>query len=176
MTSYIKLAGALLVLGGTSCLGWLKCYRFKNRIKRLKNFRETFLILAGQIRFAYISIPEAFDNIAMGSSSASIKEFYGYMSKTLKQKDKVDFKEAWTEGIRLYIKGSFLNEEDCRIISKVGEMPLYMDGQMQIAMLTERADELEHIIEQAERDYAGQCKIWKCAGVVSGILIVLVFI
>jgi stage III sporulation protein AB len=152
------------------------CFIQKSRIRRLKSFKKTFLLLEGQIHYAYTSIPEALMNIAYKSSYTYISDFYGYVGKELTDRKCNDFHEAWDNGIRLFVQGIYLTQDDCSIIRNVGNMPLYLDCDMQIKVLEETTAELEQTITEAETEIGQKCKIYKCTGFAVGVFIVLILI
>lgn len=172
----IKIAGAALIMLGTSYYGWFMCFRQKNRIKRLKAVKETLLVLSGQIRYGYTSIPEAFINIAQKSSYSYIRDFYFYVAKQLKGSTCQDFASVWKKAVGMYIQDIYLLQEDCRVIENVGNMPLYLDGQMQIKLLEEAVGELNQLLHDAQGQINEKCRIYKCTGFAAGVFLVLVLI
>ena len=79
-------------------------------------------------------------------------------------------------GIDNYIRDIFLTEADCALLKNVGNMPLYLDAQMQIAVLEETSSQLQTVIAQAEKDINEKCKIYQSFGFIIGLLIVLILI
>lgn len=170
------MAGAALIMFGTTYYGWFLCFRQKNRIRRLKAIKETLLILAGQIRYGYTSIPEAFMNIAQKSSYSYIREFYTYVAKQLKSSTCQDFSVVWKKAVTLYVQDIYLSQEDCRVLENVGNMPLYLDGQMQIKLLNEAVAEFDQILMEAQGQIQEKCRIYKCTGFAAGVFLVLILI
>lgn len=172
----IKLCGALLIISGTTCYGLFLAFQKKSRIQRLKALKETFIILMGQIRFAKSPIPQAFLMIAEKSCYTYIHDFYKYVSESLSRRTCKEFSEAWNMGIDLFIQDIFLTESDCAIIKNVGNMPLYLDAQMQLSILEETNSEIDKLITEAEKDIREKCRIYQSAGFILGLLIVLILI
>lgn len=172
----VKIAGAVLIMVGTTYYGWFMCFKQRSRLMRLKAFKETLLVLSGQIRYGYTSIPEAFIKIAEKSSCTFIREFYTDVAKQLKSSTCQDFSAVWKKGISQYVQDIYLSQEDCHVLDNVGNMPLYLDGQMQIQMLEETVAELETILRDAQGHISEKCRIYKCTGFAAGVFLVLVLI
>lgn len=172
----LKLCGAILIVTGTTCYGFFLAFQKKSRISRLHALKETFIVLIGQIRFARITMPEAFNQIAKKCGYTDIKNFYEFVAESLRKRSYLDFSEAWNKGIDVFIRDIFLTEEDCTLLKNVGNMPLYLDAQMQTAILEETVTQLEAVIEEAEKDIHEKCKIYKSFGLITGLLIVLILI
>lgn len=172
----LKLCGAILIISGTTCYGFFLSFKKKSRITRLRALKETFIILIGQIRYARTTIPEAFGEIAEKCSYTDISNFYEFVAANLKNHSCKEFSEAWNMGIDNYIRDIFLTEADCALLKNVGNMPLYLDAQMQIAVLEETSSQLQTVIAQAEKDINEKCKIYQSFGLIIGLLIVLILI
>ena len=172
----LKLCGAILIISGTTCYGFFLSFQKKSRIARLLALKETFIILIGQIRYARTTIPEAFQEISKKCSYTDIGNFYEFVAVNLKNHSCQEFSEAWNMGINTYIRDIFLTEADCTLLKNVGNMPLYLDAQMQIAVLEETSSQLQTVIEQAQKDIHEKCKIYQSFGLIIGLLIVLILI
>ena len=51
-----------------------------------------------------------------------------------------------------------------------------LDIQMQLAFLEENISELENLIEETQKDIRARCRIYQSAGVIAGLVIVLILI
>jgi stage III sporulation protein AB len=169
----LKIIGIAMVIAGSTYYGFFLCFREQSRIKRLKAFRETFILLQGQIRYAYTSMPEAFKHIADKTTYTYIHDFYQFIYQKLIDKDCIDFYEAWNEGMNTYVQDIYFNDKDCEVLRSIGKMPLHLDGDMQILMIDETLHELDNIILEAEDKISQKCKIYKCTGFSAGVVIVL---
>ena len=172
----MKIIGALLIIAGTTYYGFFLCFRQKSRICRLKAFKQTLLLLNGQIRFGCTSIPQAFADIADKCTYADIREFYAYAAEQLKANCCEDFSQVWNKSIALYLQEYYLTREDCQIIAGIGQMPLYLDKEMQMRILEGAVLELEQSIGTAEKNLDEKCRIYKCTGFAAGVILVLVLI
>lgn len=172
----IKLCGALLIIAGTTCYGLFLAFQKKSRLVRLKTFKETLLLLGGELRFAKNPMPQALLHIADKSSYTYLSAFYRFVSENLTKHTYSGFWETWAVGIDDYIRDIYLTEADCDILKNAGNMPLYLDVKMQLSLLDETVYELEKLITETEKDIREKCKIYRSAGLIFGLLIVLILI
>ena len=86
---------------------------------------------------------------------------------------------AWrgtAAGIDSYVRDIYLTESDSEILKNIGSIPLHLDIQMQLAFLEENISELENLIEETQKDIRARCRIYQSAGVIAGLVIVLILI
>lgn len=138
--------------------------------------KETFILLAGQIDFAVRSIPKSCIDISKKNTHNFISDFWGFVGNKLNSKECSEFCEVWKEGINLYLKNGIFTEEDCEIFENVGNMPLYLDKNMQLRVLNETIKQLEESILISSKNLASKIKIYRYTGVSAGIFIVLILI
>ncbi len=172
----IKFIGAILIISGTSLYGFYFGYIKQLRIKRLKQMKETFILMSGQIDFAIRSIPQILINISKRNDCMPVKDFYGYVGNKLRSRECSDFNEAWNEGVNLYLCDNIFTESDREIFRNVGNMPVYLDKQMQIKELEENIKMLEEDIINASENLASRLRIYRCTGISAGIFIVLILL
>ena len=86
------------------------------------------------------------------------------------------FWETWAAGIDSYVRDIYLTESDSEILKNIGSIPLHLDIQMQLAFLEENISELENLIEETQKDIRARCRIYQSAGVIAGLVIVLILI
>ncbi len=157
-------------------MGFYKCFCMQARVRRLKAFKDTFIMIKGHIGFAGMSMPEIFETISQVTESEHIREFYSYASIQLRKKEDVDFYHVWKNAVTKYIKGVYLTDKDCVVIEKIGHMPMYLDADNQIKVIDMTVFEIDRLIENVQGDIKQKGKVYKCLGVMAGIFIVIVLI
>ena len=172
----IKFIGCIIVILGTTYMGFYKCFCMQSRVRRLKAFKDTFIMIKGHIGFAGMNMQEIFETISCVAESEHIKEFYKYVSTQLTKKEDIDFYHVWENAVITHIKGVYLNDKDCFVIEKIGRMPVYLDGESQIKVIDMTVFELDRLIENAQEDIKQKGKVYKCLGVMAGIFIVILLI
>lgn len=172
----IKLCGAVCIVAGTTCYGLFYAFQKKSRLWRLKQFKESLLCLSGQLRVARIAMPQALTQIGQKSRYDYLSQFYIFVSENLEQHTYSGFWETWAAGIDSYVRDIYLTESDSEILKNIGSIPLHLDIQMQLAFLEENISELENLIEETQKDIRARCRIYQSAGVIAGLVIVLILI
>lgn len=172
----IKLFGVLFIITGTSCYGFFMSFKKKNRLLRLKQFKEMLLCFCGELRVVRMTVPEVFRQLAQKSRYSYISQFCKFVSESLFNHIYSGFWETWSVGIDLYIRDIYLTEGDTQVLKNAGNMPLYLDNKMQLIMLEETIGEIEKLIEETEKDINQKCRIYQSAGVITGLMIVLILI
>ena len=105
-----------------------------------------------------------------------LSQFYIFVSENLEQHTYSGFWETWAAGIDSYVRDIYLTESDSEILKNIGSIPLHLDIQMQLAFLEENISELENLIEETQKDIRARCRIYQSAGVIAGLVIVLILI
>ena len=172
----IKLCGAVCIVAGTTCYGLFYAFQKKSRLWRLKQFKESLLCLSGQLRVARMTMPQALAQIGQKSRYDYLSQFYIFVSENLEQHTYSGFWETWAAGIDSYVRDIYLTESDSEILKNIGSIPLHLDIQMQLAFLEENISELENLIEETQKDIRARCRIYQRAGVIAGLVIVLILI
>ena len=172
----IKLCGAVCIVAGTTCYGLFYAFQKKSRLWRLKQFKESLLCLSGQLRVARMTMPQALAQIGQKSRYDYLSQFYIFVSENLEQHTYSGFWETWAAGIDSYVRDIYLTESDSEILKNIGSIPLHLDIQMQLAFLEENISELENLIEETQKDIRARCRIYQSAGVIAGLVIVLILI
>ena len=132
--------------------------------------------ISGQLRVARIAMPQALAQIGQKSRYDYLSQFYIFVSENLEQHTYSGFWETWAAGIDSYVRDIYLTESDSEILKNIGSIPLHLDIQMQLAFLEENISELENLIEETQKDIRARCRIYQSAGVIAGLVIVLILI
>ena len=151
-------------------------FRKKADCGGLKQFKESLLCLSGQLRVARMTMPQALAQIGQKSRYDYLSQFYIFVSENLEQHTYSGFWETWATGIDSYVRDIYLTESDSEILKNIGSIPLHLDIQMQLAFLEENISELENLIEETQKDIRARCRIYQSAGVIAGLVIVLILI
>ena len=131
---------------------------------------------SGQLRVARMTMPQALAQIGQKSRYDYLSQFYIFVSENLEQHTYSGFWETWAAGIDSYVRDIYLTESDSEILKNIGSIPLHLDIQMQLAFLEENISELENLIEETQKDIRARCRIYQSAGVIAGLVIVLILI
>lgn len=172
----IRIIGAVIILLTTVMAGICLSYIAHTRIKRLSAMVSSFYILSGDIRYGATSLPDACMNIAKGSHSDYLKNFYQRLAIDLNKDEFIVFSELWNRLIYTYVKEIYLTENDCEVLCEIGELPLHLDKEMQIKHIENICCRLNDIIAEAKSCVNNKCRIYQCTSIAAGIIIVILLL
>lgn len=172
----LKFLAAIMIIGGSTIYGFMLNSIYIQRIERLMAFRDTFSLTCGYISYGSSGMAELFGSIAKNTSYDYVREFYDYMTEQLSKCDGRDMSQMWRQAVAMYCEGIFLNNEDCRLLGEMGDLPLYLDGEAQIKYINGIILKLNTRIEQLQGQKEQKGKIYKSVGFAAGVFLVLVLI
>lgn len=172
----LKFLAAIMIIGGSTIYGFMLNSIYLQRIERLMTFRDTFSLICGYISYGSSGMVELFSSISKNTGYDYVKEFYNHMTVQLSKCDGRDMSEMWRQAVAIYCEGIFLNNEDCRLIGEIGDLPLYLDGEAQIKYINGVILKLNTRIEQLQSRKEQKGRIYKSVGFAAGVFLVLVLI
>ncbi len=172
----LKFLAAIMIIGGSTVYGFMLNGIYIQRIERLMAFRDTFSLICGYISYGSSGMAELFGGIAKNTGYDYVREFYNYITEQLLKCDGRDMSQMWRQAVAIYCEGIFLNNEDCRLLDEIGDLPLYLDGEAQIKYINGIVLKLNTRIEQLQSQKEQKGKIYKSVGFAAGVFLVLVLI
>lgn len=173
---YIKTAGGIMIVLGSFLWGCLRAQLLIERLKRLRLFNQSLLVFETQIDYALMSIPECFEKIGHTYKEQYISCFYLYMSDKLRMDGTHSFETEWIRAVNIYLRDGVLNGQDCEIIEEVGQLPLYLNKNIQLTMLGNVREQMNEKIAAIENECRIRCKIYRIVGLAAGTLVMLLLI
>lgn len=170
-----KIAGILLILAGSSALGFYMSELLLRRLEALKRMKRSMLLLRGDIEYNSSGLEEAFDNLAVKSEKEQ-KEFFEAVVVRLQEKNSSSFYEIWKEECEKRTENGPLSKKDWENLKKLGETLGYLDKKMQLSSLDYYLSMLELDIHDTIEKTKNNCKLYKCLGIMGGIFLVLIVI
>lgn len=111
----LKLLGALLVICGSTAVGFFYSEKFKNRTQQLNEFLRCLYQLQNEIVYTHTNLPEGLKNLSK-TSTFPIGKFFKEISELL-ENNKVDTVfDAFTQGFEIEKNEMFLEKEDIEVI------------------------------------------------------------
>lgn len=165
-----------MIILGSFLWGCIRAQRLLERLKRLKVINQSLLVFETQIDYALMSIPECFEKIGHTYNEHYIKNFYIYLADKLRMDGTHSFENEWKKAVNEYMKEEILTEQDCEVIERIGQMPLYLNKNIQLAMVREVHRQLENRIAGIEKECGIRCKVYRIVGLAAGTLVMLLLI
>lgn len=176
MSVLIKLVGACVTVGGTFSYGLYLSFMLKHRINCLISFRETLMIMEGQIRYMKMSVPGIIRYLSDIPLYDDIGELYKCVGEGFDVDERATFYEIWNGGVdecRHRLKLVTTEEE---LYRKLGNLPVNMDVAQQTGFLNELADMVNGRIKWLNSELNTKGKVYKSVGLAAGLLIVIMLI
>ncbi len=175
MDIFIKMCGAVITVLGTTIYGWLLTRQMQHRINRLTSYKESLLMMSGHIRYAKQSMPVILKDISENIQFTEIKAIYANVLLQIEDNEGKTFWDMWRAGVDESFKMWGVKDEII-LYYEAGELPLYMDKDMQLQFLEERITRIDERMCRLKNELAGKEKVYKSLGLASGLLIVLVLL
>ena len=170
-----KIIGVVLILSSSCAIGFRLSSDLGKRIEDLKSLKKIILMLRGEIKYNNSTLAEAFEVIG-----SRIKEPYRiFFQSTGTELNKLSgqtFFEIWKEMIYIHLEPTKLLEKDKKRLESIGENLGYLDKEMQLGTIDLYLEHLELEIEEAHKNLNNNGRLYKCLGIMGGILITLIIV
>lgn len=143
--------GACLTVLGAAGAGGCICLERGRRIGRLSVFVQAFSLMAGEIAYSRISLPEVFLELGSRLDDASLGEVFSGMGSRLCDGSGQDIRTIWGEEIGNYLRRTELTPGEKELILSFPSSVCYLDGGRQQAAVEAFS---QRFLEEARR--AGQ--------------------
>lgn len=170
----LKGIAAILVIIGTSGVGFSFCREQENRLYHLKYMKHIMVLIQNEIAYRRASFPEICQSIA-NRMEKPYSTFFSEINQELSKKNGKAFGEIWRNaGKELEGITSISRAEKEQFLSFPTENG-YQNGEMQIREMEGKIYELETSIQKLEKKIENNCKLYLCVGIMSGLLCTILF-
>ena len=152
----------------SSYIGVLYSKKYSNRVKELKELKNSLNILKTKIRFTYEPIPEIFEEISkqINSNTGKIFKLASCNMEVLTAGD------AWNMAVDTDILS--ISKEDKNILKNLSKLLGQTDVDGQINQIELTSNFLDEQIEKAEKEKLKSEKLYRTLGMVVGLGIVII--
>lgn len=172
---YIKIAGALFLMGSAAAIGFIKAEELKERVKILQELHRMILLLQGEFRFHRASLSEAFENVA-GRVSDPFSLFLRKTAARLESREQGGFEEVWKETAEALLENDGFHKEDREILNILQSSLGYLDLTMQTETLNLAMIQTEEAVKAAREKQESKGRLYRTMGVTAGALLTLLMI
>lgn len=169
----MKFIGAILIILGSSCFGFLVAQQIALRPKQLQQLKTAVEMLKTEIEYGVTPLPEAFTKIAQ-NSAYPIEEIFIRAQKNLEAG--VIAEKAWQNGVSEVIDKTALTAEDERILLEIGYNLGNSSSLDQIRHLNLAQEQINNCYQEAIDNKQQKVKLWRYLGVLTGLLIVIIIV
>lgn len=171
----IKGMGIILILCSCGAIGFQMSGDLGRRIEELNTLKKIIIMLRGEIKYHNATLSEAFEGIGTRVKKP-YKDFFSSCGEELDRLSGQSFHEIWKNMIKKYLFDTKLMAKDIQRLEAIGENLGYLDKEMQLNTIDLYLEHLELEIEEARKNLNNNGKLYKCLGIMGGILITLVIV
>ena len=171
----MKGIGVILILLGTSGIGYLAAVDLRRHLNDLKWLRRILLLLKEEITYTHAPLGEVFFHI-----SGKVKEPYGLflaqVSERLLERAGSSFSEIWFCAVEEKLRVTKLTREELEELKDFGNSLGYLGGHAQEGAIDLYLEQLQERMQEVREGMAAKQKLCGCLGVMSGIFITILLI
>lgn len=169
---WMKLAGCILIVTGTSGYGIWLAARYGERLETLEQLRQMIFLLKGQIIYANAPLEEAFEAVGRRTEGA-MSELFLKVAERIREQEGEPFVQIWKEEIGGLGQETALTEKDKRTLSGMGEHLGFMDREMQERNLLLYLEQLDLEIQGLREHKQERSRLYTSLGVMSGLFLAI---
>lgn len=172
---FLKMAGAAMVVAGTSGYGVWMAGNYQNRLSLLEQLRKMIFLLKGQILYANAPLPEALE--AVGERTEGVlSEWMLQVSKRLAEQQGEPFCLIWREEVGRLDADAALAKTDRQSLAALGEHLGFLDCEMQERNLLLYLEQLDLVIGELRSHRQERCRLYTSLGVMSGMFLAVLLL
>ncbi len=172
---WLKMIGALLTVGGASLMGFYAGNLESYRIADLQEFKKALAVLKSEIEFSRAALPECLRGVADRVSGA-VADIFLRMSELLRQERMESVSHIAAKSLDGCERRLYLKPEDKEQFLSFGQTLGYLDLQMQLSSIRIFEQYINDTIARLNAAREKNQKMFGSLGVLSGLLIVVIFI
>lgn len=170
----LKIIGSVMIIAASAFAGQVLAMGYKLRPQHLREMQLLLQMLENEIGYLSTVLPDAFRNIAVGSSSAPGTIFTG-MAENLR-KSGADAASAWNDAVSGNIGRTALTKEDGVILCNFGRMLGGSDRENQIGNIRLTVAQLRIQEQKAEDSRKKNETMYKSLGLLCGAAVIVIMI
>lgn len=171
----IKLCGVLFIVASTTFLGIRRADDIKEEYRQMRYLQRIICMIESEIRYARSHLGEIFSHIA-GHAKEPYKGWMISMARDMRTESEDRFEDMWNREIDGYLKGAGLSENELLGLKQLGEQLGVSDLELQIRFLELYQQQLTLHMEELREGMGIRVRLCHCLGVMSGVLIAILFI
>lgn len=171
----MRMAGALLLLIGTTAFGVYKGCLYNSRLDNLYEVKKAFLYIQGEIRYMNTPIPETLESAAR-RMNGRCRQFFSRVAEELNSGKGVELKQVWETNISSEIHGELLEREAVEALREMGGQLGCLDMQAQEKAIDYFLKKWDDLIEKRRKEKAEKLKLYYVCGIMGGLLMVIIIV
>lgn len=168
----LKIAGALLVVGASSLIGFGFSNRLIGRCRLLRIWLHILEILKVEIYYQDNLLPEVFAEIARGIDDHDLARAFQKMARLVTFGSGAELKEVW-RNYPVQAGSYYLNQSDFLILNELGDYLGSTDREDQCEKIKRCQSRLQNNLNLAETDQQKRRNLFRYLGFAAGAVLVL---
>ena len=171
---FVKILGALLMVGVCSYTGYIFSQRFIQRHRELTVLQMGLEILGSEIIYMRTPLPTAFKKIALRLEEPVAGIFFAAGRKL--ERDEAYPRQAWREALEEKKGESAFSPQDLQVLAGLGTvLEGDSDSEGQVRQLKILAKEVERLVLEAEGEKTKNVRVWRYLGLLGGLAFAILF-
>lgn len=169
----MKAVGAIIVFFSCTAAGVFLSMKDKFRVDELKDMKRALMLLKSEIRYASKPLYEAMIEISEKTENTT-SEIFEDSGRMLKARKVATVDEAWEKTIKDRHSRTFFKKEDVNTFVAFGKILGGSDKECQLSNIDTVIDYINMKSEELLKKNSKDSRLFRSAGVLGGILIVVV--
>lgn len=171
----LRLLAACFVLYGSVGYAWKLCQEMRARIRNIAQMKEIFRLFQSEISYNRVTLPETCFQVS-GRVEEPFKTAMERIYTEAFEKSGAQFPELWKKEMENCLRNIQAKKEERDIFLEFGNQLGFSDLEMQIGMLSKNIAQLEELYEKTKNAMENQEKVITGAGILGGLLLVIIMI
>ena len=172
---FLKIAGAAMVVAGTSGYGVWMAGNYQSRLSLLEQLQKMIFLLKGQILYANAPLPEALETVGERTTGV-LSEWMIQVSERLLRQQGEPFNQIWKEEVDRLDADTALTKTDRQSLAALGEHLGFLDSEMQERNLLLYLEQLDLVIGELRSHRQERCRLYTSLGVLSGMFLAVLLL
>ncbi|MGE5652834.1 MAG: stage III sporulation protein SpoIIIAB [Bacillota bacterium] len=172
---WLKLIAVCLTLASSTMIGWHVAQNYIERPRQLGQLRAALQLLETEISYAATPLPKAMRRVA-ASQSGPVELLFSQTASVLDARVGYSAREAWSMALQEFFQHSSLLVRDREILEQFGQNLGSSDRSDQLKHLRLVMVRLEQEEQQGQLDEQRNVRLWRYAGFLVGLMVVIVLI
>ncbi len=171
----VKITGCLVVILGTTLMGFKAADKIKQRYKSLMYLKKILIMLRAEIDYNQSEINEIFGELQKRTVGAFSK-FFGDLYDETKGFYNQTISVYWDKAVDTKLCDIEFQNEDLQKIKELGENIGYLDKKMQLNNIDYTLDYIDRETNDLSLNMDKNMKMWKMFGALAGVFVTIVFV
>jgi len=171
----IRITGFIVIIMGTSMMGFKYADRIKDRYKSLMYLKKVLIMLRAEIDYNESQMNEIFRELHK-KTVGCFKSFFLSLYENTKGYYEKSISAYWNDAATKHLNDIGFTVEDMDKLFELGENIGYLDKNMQLKNIEYTLDYIDRETNELSLTMDKNMKMWKMFGVLAGIFITIIFV